>query len=74
LGIEGQTHGPLIVVAGHTDSIGNDRSNQQLSLKRAEAVRDWMLGIEGQTHGPLIVVAGHTDSIGNDRSNQQLSL
>ncbi|MDO2366733.1 OmpA family protein, partial [Escherichia coli] len=34
--------GWLIVVAGHPDSIGNDRSNQQLSLKRAEAVRDWM--------------------------------
>ncbi|MCS5881232.1 OmpA family protein [Klebsiella variicola subsp. variicola] len=29
-------------MAGHTDSIGNDKSNQQLSLKRAEAVRDWM--------------------------------
>ncbi|PIN64776.1 hypothetical protein CKQ90_16715, partial [Klebsiella pneumoniae] len=37
----------LIVVAGHTDSIGNDKSNQQLSLKRAEAVRDWMGCIRG---------------------------
>ncbi|HEN1427552.1 TPA: OmpA family protein [Klebsiella pneumoniae] len=41
LGIKAKP-GWLIVVAGHTDSIGNDRSNQQLSLKRAEAVRDWM--------------------------------
>ncbi|NWC64899.1 OmpA family protein [Cedecea sp. P7760] len=34
--------GWLIVVAGHTDNTGNPRLNQTLSLKRAEAVRDWM--------------------------------
>ena len=34
--------GWLIVVAGHTDSTGDDKSNQILSLKRAESVRDWM--------------------------------
>ena len=34
--------GWLIVVAGHTDSVGNDDSNQTLSLKRAESVRNWM--------------------------------
>ena len=30
------------MVAGHTDSTGDDQSNQVLSLKRAESVRDWM--------------------------------
>ncbi|EMH4164926.1 OmpA family protein [Pluralibacter gergoviae] len=34
--------GWLIVVAGHTDNTGNTQLNQTLSLKRAEAVRDWM--------------------------------
>ncbi|NDO80648.1 cell envelope biogenesis protein OmpA [Citrobacter sp. NCU1] len=34
--------GWLIVVAGHTDNTGDDASNQVLSLKRAESVRDWM--------------------------------
>jgi outer membrane protein OmpA-like peptidoglycan-associated protein len=34
--------GWLIVIAGHTDDVGDDKSNQQLSLKRAESVRDWM--------------------------------
>ncbi|MGG6136465.1 OmpA family protein [Pantoea allii] len=34
--------GWLIVVSGHTDNSGNPRINQTLSLKRAEAVRDWM--------------------------------
>jgi len=34
--------GWLIVVAGHTDNTGSPELNQTLSLKRAEAVRDWM--------------------------------
>ncbi|EML2223982.1 OmpA family protein [Klebsiella aerogenes] len=34
--------GWLIVIAGHTDSVGDDKSNQTLSLKRAESVRNWM--------------------------------
>lgn len=34
--------GWLIVVSGHTDNTGNPELNQMLSLKRAEAVRDWM--------------------------------
>ncbi|WP_395266463.1 OmpA family protein [Enterobacter soli] len=34
--------GWLIVVSGHTDNTGSPTMNQTLSLKRAEAVRDWM--------------------------------
>lgn len=34
--------GWLIVVAGHTDITGDSQSNQILSLKRAESVRNWM--------------------------------
>ncbi|ELY3086207.1 TPA: OmpA family protein [Klebsiella aerogenes] len=34
--------GWLIVVAGHTDSVGHDAANRALSLKRAESVRNWM--------------------------------
>lgn len=31
------------IIEGHTDTIGNDDYNYQLSLKRAGAVRDWLL-------------------------------
>ncbi len=34
--------GWLIVIAGHTDSTGSAQGNQLLSLRRAEAVRNWM--------------------------------
>lgn len=35
--------GWLILVAGYTDATSDEKSNQQLSLRRAEAVRNWML-------------------------------
>jgi outer membrane protein OmpA-like peptidoglycan-associated protein len=35
--------GWLIVVTGHTDSTGDIKTNQGLSHRRAEAVRNWML-------------------------------
>ncbi|EKT57248.1 OmpA family protein [Providencia burhodogranariea] len=35
--------GWLIVISGYTDNTGNPESNQILSLKRAESVRDWMI-------------------------------
>lgn len=34
---------PLIRVEGHTDSIGSDAANDQLSERRADAVRVWLM-------------------------------
>lgn len=34
---------PAIRVLGHTDSIGSDAANDQLSTRRAEAVRAWLI-------------------------------
>jgi outer membrane protein OmpA-like peptidoglycan-associated protein len=41
--------GIMISVEGHTDGIGSDAYNQKLSVRRAEAVRDYLAshGIEG---------------------------
>lgn len=35
---------PRIMVEGHTDSIGSDAANDALSLRRAQAVRQWLMG------------------------------
>jgi outer membrane protein OmpA-like peptidoglycan-associated protein len=32
-----------IVIEGHTDSVGSDSSNQELALRRAQAVRDYLV-------------------------------
>jgi outer membrane protein OmpA-like peptidoglycan-associated protein len=36
-----------ILVAGHTDNVGNQQSNLKLSTARAEAVRDWLVDASG---------------------------
>ena len=53
--------GWLIVVAGHTDSTGDDQSNQVLSLKRAESVRDWMRD-SGDVPDSCFAVQGYGES------------
>lgn len=53
--------GWLIVVAGHTDSTGEEQSNQVLSLKRAESVRDWMRDT-GDVQESCFAVQGYGES------------
>ncbi|ELY4600801.1 OmpA family protein [Cronobacter malonaticus] len=53
--------GWLIVVAGHTDNVGDERANQQLSLRRAESVRDWMRDT-GDVPESCFVVQGYGES------------
>ncbi len=50
--------GWLIVVSGHTDHTGNPQLNQTLSMKRAEAVRDWMRDT-GDVPGSCFAVQGY---------------
>lgn len=38
------THFSTIVVEGHTDRIGSEQSNQKLSQRRAETVRNYLVG------------------------------
>ena len=49
------------MVAGHTDSTGDDKSNQILSLKRAESVRDWMRDT-GDVQESCFAVQGYGES------------
>lgn len=50
-----------VVVAGNTDNTGNPTLNQTLSLKRAEAVRDWMHDT-GDVPESCFAVQGHGES------------
>ena len=53
-----------VMVTGHTDTVGSDRYNQALSVRRAQAVKDEMvrqgltndsIAIEGKSfHDPLV--------------------
>jgi outer membrane protein OmpA-like peptidoglycan-associated protein len=48
--------GALLVVEGHTDSTGDETANQELSQKRAEAVRDWLVQKAGIEAGKVTPV------------------
>jgi OOP family OmpA-OmpF porin len=32
-----------VEISGHTDSVGSDEANQALSLRRAQAVKNWLV-------------------------------
>lgn len=50
-----------IIVAGHTDNIGNQTANQKLSEKRALAVRDWLV-ISSNLPATRFAVKGYGDT------------
>lgn len=52
--------GRRVRIEGHTDSIASDAYNQQLSERRAEAVRSWLVA-HGVEKGRLVTV-GHGES------------
>lgn len=45
-----------IVIEGHADDVGNAEFNQELALRRAQAVRDWLIG-EGVEASRIAIVA-----------------
>jgi OmpA-OmpF porin, OOP family len=47
---------PEVIVIGHTDRVGSDADNDQLSLRRAETVRDKL--VQAGVAAALISVAG----------------
>jgi OOP family OmpA-OmpF porin len=57
-----------IEVAGHTDSVGTEAYNMGLSLRRANAVRDWLIG-QGVAADRLVVKGyGETMPIADNRT------
>lgn len=63
--------GWLIVVTGHTDSTGTTNFNQQLSERRAEAVRDWMLSVSDLSANCFAVQGlGDTRPVANNNTEE----
>ena len=52
---------PEVIVAGHTDSIGSEEYNLELSQKRADAVKDWLVE-KGGINPDIIKTIGYGES------------
>jgi OOP family OmpA-OmpF porin len=66
-----------IEVGGYTDSTGSPATNQKLSQKRAEAVRDYLIGqgidaarLTAKGYGPTQPIADNTTSDGRARNRR----
>jgi outer membrane protein OmpA-like peptidoglycan-associated protein len=61
--------GERILIAGHTDDIGDAASNQLLSIARASAVRDWLMAASA-TPASAFAIQGYGDTrpIADNRS------
>ena len=53
--------GKRILVAGHTDNLGDRESNQRLSIARASAVRDWLMEAAA-TPASAFAIQGYGDT------------
>jgi outer membrane protein OmpA-like peptidoglycan-associated protein len=64
-------------IEGHTDNVGSDATNNELSLRRAISVRDYLISlgvpassIEVQGHGPYQPVADNFSDAGRARNRR----
>lgn len=57
----GTFNNPDVVIEGHTDSTGSDAKNQQLSQKRAESVRQYLI-YNGSVSASKIAAVGYGSS------------
>jgi OmpA-OmpF porin, OOP family len=55
-----------IRVTGHTDSTGSADYNQKLSMRRAEAVRDYLISLGGDPKKFEVIGAGETKPIADN--------
>lgn len=59
-----------ILIVGHTDALGDGEYNTNLSLRRAEAVRDWLAGRGIASSRMSVVGKGEDEPIDDNRTAQ----
>ncbi|MBL0194553.1 MAG: OmpA family protein [Myxococcales bacterium] len=66
-----------VEIGGHTDNVGNDKTNTTLSQKRAESVKAWFVGkglaanrFEAKGYGPSKPVAENTTPEGRGKNRR----
>ena len=59
-----------IKITGHTDSIGSANYNQKLSVRRAEAVRDYLVSLGADANKMEVSGAGEANPIADNKTKE----
>ena len=69
--VKGMDKGVYLEIEGHTDNIGNSEYNEQLGLKRAEAVRDYLAEHGGiPLHVMNVISYGEAKSVDDNKTQE----
>lgn len=58
-----------VTITGHTDNVGGKEYNLKLSLRRAEAVRDYLAGLGVKAKKMKVSGAGETSPVASNSTN-----
>jgi len=59
-----------VVITGHTDNVGSDKANQVLSLKRAQAVKNWLVQKGIASNRMRTVGKGESEPVASNETNE----
>jgi OOP family OmpA-OmpF porin len=58
-----------VIITGHTDNVGGKEYNLKLSLRRAEAVRDYLAGLGVKANKMKVSGAGETSPVASNSTS-----
>jgi outer membrane protein OmpA-like peptidoglycan-associated protein len=59
-----------IIIAGHTDSVGSESDNMALSLRRAQAVKDWLVARKINAARIKVAGKGETEPVASNDTEE----
>jgi outer membrane protein OmpA-like peptidoglycan-associated protein len=59
-----------VVITGHTDNVGSEKANQVLSLKRAQAVKNWLVKKGIASNRMRTVGKGENEPVASNETNE----
>ena len=59
-----------VVITGHTDNVGSQKANQALSLKRAQAVKNWLVQKGIASNRMRTVGKGENEPVASNKTSE----
>ncbi len=59
-----------VIITGHTDNVGSPKYNMKLSLRRAEAVRNYLVSLGADSKKMKVIGKGETKPVASNRTKE----